>query len=214
MKSLIPHAFIGLATLGIAVASAGCSKRDEIETYEVEVTARAAANRRPADTADDSQPTDAPDAILAAIIPRQQALWFFKLSGPTGEVEKHRATVDALLASFAFEGRLPKWTTPEGWDEERGGQQRLATLRPNEGARDVEIAISPLPRPAVPLGDLIVSNVGRWRQQLQLPTASPAEIADAMLEVPTQDGTAFVFFAAGERASAQFDVKPKESGGS
>src|SRR5688572_5611647 len=56
-----------------------------------------------------------PDRMLGAIVPVNDAYWFFKLVGPQEAVDRHRPQFIELVESLKFEGDenpAPSWTLP------------------------------------------------------------------------------------------------------
>ncbi len=139
----------------------------------------------------------APQRTLGAIIPRDQLLWFFKLSGPRDAVAAQREAFLSLIRSLHFEGGEPRWTLPEGWKDEGGGGIRFRTLRvPSGGDRSLECSVTKLPLPPGGTEQAVLMNVNRWRKQLGLPplTADAFAPSDApgseLSRMQLADGTA------------------------
>jgi hypothetical protein len=143
---------------------AGCNPQAEIKQYQVPHESPVAKNSAAA-------PAEASSAsaqrMLAAIVPVDSQAWFIKAVGPTNQVDQIASEFQQLLKSLKFDSPdKPQWTLPSGWSEQPGNQFRYATLM----ARGVEVSVSTLPLPggsATP--EYILSNVNRWRGQLQLP---------------------------------------------
>lgn len=64
------------------------------------------------------------------------------------------------------------WAVPSGWKQENSTGMRVATLKPQAGTESVAIAVTYLP------GDKsdLVSNINRWRGQIDLAPVGPDEI--------------------------------------
>lgn len=106
---------------------------------------------------------------LAVLVPRDDATWFFKISGPESAVRADQTAFDGFVGSVTFaEGDKPvRWTLPDGWRLDPGGKsrskmiQRYATLRTSNGN---EILITRLG--AEPGTRELLGNVNRWRARL------------------------------------------------
>jgi len=115
-----------------------------------------------------------PQRLLAAIVPRDDQVWFVKLMGPAALVDAEAPRFAQLIESLRFAGDEggghPTWSTPQGWRLGAESAGRFATLiLPTDPP--LETTISALPPHS---GDLL-SNVNRWRGQLGLrPTGTPA----------------------------------------
>lgn len=106
-----------------------------------------------------------PYRMLAAMVPADDPVWFFKLSGPTDVLTKHEAGFDQLVASIRYkdEKTPPEFAAPEGW--KLGGPR---------GAGMVKVAQTvKLPDPAfevtlVASGGGVGQNLDRWVGMLGL----------------------------------------------
>ena len=143
--------------------SAGCEEPEEIRTYDAPKAVR-----------NTQSTTEEESRMLAAIVPRGQRLWFFKLVAPAEAVEKLASDVDALFASIRAaedNDNGVAWDTPKGWTERPESGMRLATLVTPAEIGQHELTIIGLGK----TGDLdadIRNNVDRWRGQMGLPPGS------------------------------------------
>ena len=67
--------------------------------------------------------SDGPVRLLAAIFPRPDETWFFKLSGPVKAVDDQEKTFQGFIRSVRFSDRAEKpvtWEVPPGWRQEPG----------------------------------------------------------------------------------------------
>jgi len=135
-----------------AISSAmGCRPEDEIQSYRV-LKSRSGLS------------VEALDRMVVAIADRDDATWFFKVTGQAADVGATESGWRGILASIEFgEDAKPRWTTPAGWDVGPEKPLRFATLLTSNDGRPVELAVSFLG----PDQDL-VGNVNRWRGQLGL----------------------------------------------
>lgn len=153
----------------LVVLTPGCKRAPEITAYEVpkpDVVWQAnhvGTKGKPADT---DSGAAVPRRILGAIIPRGDSLWFFKTEGESGQVSELLEPMIRIVKGLTFTGDNPKWSLPVGWTEQPGNAFRYATLV-TTGKQ--EISVSKLPLGKDPLPDQILSNVNRWRGQVNLP---------------------------------------------
>jgi hypothetical protein len=106
------------------------------------------------------------ERILGAIIHRGDALWFFKVQAESSAATRVLQPLIQLVKDLSFADDRPVWKLPEGWSEKPGNEFRYATLVSTEGT---ELSVSRLPFLSEPLEAQLLSNVNRWRGQLQLP---------------------------------------------
>lgn len=158
--------------LALSAALSGCQPKEQVSTYTVPAHEslqtpeyrRELEKRRPI-----------PARMLAAILPQEPSLWFFKLQGPPDEVAGLEPVFRELIQSVKFPSREgPTWTLPAGWTERPGNELRYRTLIPNSKS-PLELTVS-----ALPIGDSlnesILANLNRWRNQLDLPFIEAADI--------------------------------------
>ncbi len=165
----------GRAMVLVLLAASGCSREEEIAVYDVP--------RRGAPPA---------EAVFGVIVPRESEVWFFKARGPAARVERARPSIEAWLRTARWGGDGVRWTLPDGWREERGGEMRFATVTLPDA---LEVTVTALPPSS---GDLL-ANVNRWRQQLGLePTR---DVPATTIEIDGAKGTVVVI-GAGDAAPA------------
>lgn len=164
---------------------AGCSKPEEITTYE---TPRAEPRVAAVDA---GELRDALDHMFTAIVPAGEVAWFFKLVARGDAADAVRQPFIDFLATVRAEkgAETPTWELPGGWTEGPEREMRAATiLIPHDDAK-LEIAVSSLP-----LGEnwdnFLKVNVDRWMDQLSQPKLSAAKIDELAREVETADGKA------------------------
>jgi hypothetical protein len=150
-------------------ALAGCqSEEPAIESYTV------------------AQPNREKLRMLTAIVPGEKMAFFVKLAGPeetvAGQLKPFNDFVGSLKINEQDQNAPLAWKTPDGWKERPGGGQfRLASFR-IEAARPIEVAVT-YGSADTPLLD----NVNRWRGQINLPLAEPAEL-DRLISRSKVDG--------------------------
>ncbi len=140
-------------------------------------------------------PTKVPDALrgerdrmLAAIVPKADQAWFFKVTGPESAIEGLREDFRQFVQSLDFQDGAPLLETlPAGW--RRGGEKpmRFATLDIDTPDRQLNISVSQLGRQNE-WDEQIKMNVNRWRGQLGLADSDAKWAAAESIEVPSADG--------------------------
>lgn len=151
----------GLALSGVLVAliSLGCDRPEGIREYTINTRVPDALRRE--------------DRMLAAIIPGENAAWFFKAVGPRHAVDTVEPQVRRFVESVEFAGDVPELSElPEGWSRAGEKPMRFATLTiPAAGDESIELAVSHLPK-SDDWDDQVAMNVNRWREQMKLPAST------------------------------------------
>lgn len=139
------------AALLLLVLLPGCQE-DEIRRYQAP---------RP-------EPPKPKMQMLAAMVPHGERTWFFKVMGPTDQVQEAAAQWEAFLRSVRFSDQKEnpvQWQLPEGWEQAAGNSPgRHATIRVGPKERGLELTVVALGRESGSLLD----NVNRWRGQIGL----------------------------------------------
>ncbi|MBX7106342.1 MAG: hypothetical protein K1X57_19850 [Gemmataceae bacterium] len=113
---------------------------------------------------------------VAALVPKPDAVWFFKLSGPADFVTADEERFRTFLGSVQFADDPPvKTATPDGWRIDAGGGKsagsmvaRYLTLRTPQGNEVIVTKLGPESADVLP-------NVNRWRKEIGL---APIEAGD------------------------------------
>jgi hypothetical protein len=171
----------------IAVLIAGCGQRDDITRYTVPkpevidptLTAKAPG---PAAAAVETQ-------TLGLIIPSGEMSWFFKLTGPKEAIEPLEEAFMEFVKTVKLSGgpdAEPTWTLPGGWQQLPGSQFRYATIRmpTMDSGKPPDITVSQA-------GGDVLSNINRWRGQLNLKPVSESGLAETTekLEIDGREAT-------------------------
>jgi hypothetical protein len=144
--------------------------------------------------------------MLGAIVPHGQTMWFFKLTGPTGLLERQKERFEQFVRSITFppagdEGSEDEpigWKLPDGWRQMPGSGIRYATIIVGEEPHQLELSVTPLARSA----NTVLANVNRWRQMMGLPPVEQAELPKVVKTISV----------AGETATlVDIESKPSES---
>jgi len=155
---------------------AGCDQTAPITTYTV-----------PTRLPDELLPEQ--DRMLAAMVPKGQNIWFFKVTGPEGAVGSIELPFRNFVENIEFADGTPVLTDlPKGW--RRGGEKpfRYATLDVETEEKQLGVSISKLPRRDDSTWDQQVEdNVNRWRGQLGLGKSDQKWAEAEPLEVRAAD---------------------------
>jgi hypothetical protein len=126
--------------------------------------------------------------MIGAILPHGAQAWFLKLAGPPAALDSHLEPFRQWLRSIHFVDDKPQWQLPQGWREEPGQGMRFATLRIGDG-EPLELTVIPLPIPEDD-PDYVLSNVNRWRQQLQLGPLTAPQLGEQAEKIQVGDAVA------------------------
>lgn len=102
--------------------------------------------------------------LLGAMVPADDPIWFFKLSGGTDELTKHEAGFDELVKSIRYKGEksVPEFDTPKDWVRGPGrGSLVKATVKPPDSKLEVTV---------VPSAGGVEGNLDRWVGMLGQPS--------------------------------------------
>jgi hypothetical protein len=130
--------------------------------------------------------------MLGAILPRGQDVWFFKLLGPKEPVVGQAVPFLQLVKSLEFKDGTPSWNLPEGWTEKPGNQFRFATLAIENAEVPLEVTVSTLPMAGQDLPGYLLSNINRWRRQLQLEPLKLEQLEKKTVKVEVADEPAWL----------------------
>ena len=190
------HSHALALTLGAAICLfAGCSKPDPIVTYTI--------------------PTQLPeqfkagkDRMLAAMVPRGQDVWFFKVTGPESAITSVETTFRDFVKSIEFSGGNPKLSDlPDGW--RRGGDKpmRFASLDVQTPNKQLDISISKLLRQS-DWDEMVKMNVNRWRGQLGLSASEEKWAEGKSIDIASADTAGIWVDLVGEPSSGAPSMKP------
>lgn len=168
---------LGWALVASSLLAVGCRPSEQIEAYDVAKESKP----RVAPAAAEAGP--ATDRLLAAVLPDGDRAWFFKVTGPINEISPLASQIGEFFASIrpARGKPHPDWTLPENWRVEEGAGMRAATIQIPATGGSLELSVIALPWRGVP-GEML-SNVNRWRGQMQLPPTDEARLAKDTREI-------------------------------
>jgi hypothetical protein len=116
--------------------------------------------------------------MLVAIVPHGSDATFFKVTGSIAQVGSIADDVKQFVESLQVTSdSAPTWKLPEGWREEPGNDFRRATLLVPAGDETLDLAVTQLGWQRS--DDYLLSNINRWRGQMQLPPLPTAQLADS-----------------------------------
>ncbi len=145
----------------------------------------------------------------AVILPRNDTLWFIKMSGEESIVAKEQDAFKGFIRTLSFhdeehepaaasastpetapppasaaDPEKSKWPAPTGWQELAPGQMVMAAYKATKGAGTADITVSSFP------GDVggLLANVNRWRGQVQAAPITEADLAKEVKSIELESG--------------------------
>lgn len=171
---VLPQSKLAVAAamlMTLAVATLGCRREEEIHSYVIpkETVVRPVATTAP------GEPTD---RMLAAILPDGDKAWFFKIVGPVAAIDARADDIQKFFTSIrpAAGKPVPSWELSGGWSSQPASGMRAATILVPTPTKPLELTVTSLPWMGAP-GE-VLSNVNRWRGQLQLAPTDEKGLAD------------------------------------
>jgi len=198
---------IGLGIL-LGWTVAGCDQTEQIRHYQVpksiaiESPKQAPAesmqpgesmapSESPPPAVGKASPSASPQRMLAALVLQADRAWFFKTLGAPSAVGEQADAFRKLVKSLRFADGKPQWDLPAGWRQKGESGMRFATLEFGSTDSPLELTVIPLPIPPGDRAAYVLSNVNRWRQQVNLPPITTAEL-DGKSEKVELDGVTAV----------------------
>ena len=178
-----PGSLVTAIAVVVVVPLFGCGDDAQIRSYTVAKEAEPPAAASPSPPA---APGAATDRMLSAILPADGQAWFFKVVGPMAAVDKHADEITKFLSGIRLdESGRARWTLPSGWKEDPPQAMRAATFWVPTDDKPLEISVTTLPWRGTQ--DELLSNVNRWRGQLQLPAIEAPGLAEVTRELDAGD---------------------------
>lgn len=171
-----------LAMMVVLGCIAGCGGGEDIRTYEVPKVAKVPEAAKKSPTTNTSVSTTG-SRLLAAIIPRGQEVWHFKLMGPSTLVNPQFDSFVKFIEGVKFSSIKDEqgattshatWKLPEGWSERAGSGMRFSTIIVGEAAHGIELTVF---RFGPESGD-VLANVQRWAGQVGVENVTRASLAE------------------------------------
>lgn len=151
--------------------------------------------------------------MLGALIPNGNEAWFLKLQGPDAIVEKLLPDFRSFAGALKLADGKLKWTVPQGWEEQPGGEFRIATLLiPVENNASRELVISRFDAPDGVNDDYIAANITRWRGQLGISPVTAAEIGQVTEKINFDGGFALMVNLVGKSTNTGMGRGPFAGG--
>ncbi len=130
--------------------------------------------------------------IITAIVHRDDASWFYKLSGDSAVVDAQKPVFIEFLKSIRLKeapseapavaegegsGSKPSWTVPSQWKQLTAGQMQVARFAvPERNGAKAEVGVSVFPNDT---GGTL-ANVNRWRRQIGLTEVGEGELSSVV----------------------------------
>ncbi len=174
------HRRAAAAAVVIWVLAIGCRPAEPIHTYDA-----------PKETGPlvmpDAAVAEPTDRMLAAILPDGEKAWFFKAVASLADINQRADQLTEFFANvrLAAERSHPDWRLADGWEEQPGSGVRTATITIPTSGKPLELSVTSLPWSGAQ-ADLL-SNVNRWRGQLQLAPIGPQGLDDCTYELAAGD---------------------------
>lgn len=205
--------FLTLLTGLFLVGTAGCDRSEKISHYRVPKDRALTASNGP--DASEETPSQAADfRMLAAMIPRGEQAWFFRLLGPADLVAGQTDNFRALVKSVHFvSDAAPEWTLPEGWQQKPASGMRYATIEiaapdAKSSTAPLDLSVTLLPRTEADLDAYTLSNLNRWRGQLGLSPVALPQLHENVTSVEIVDGTATLVDLVGHKPQDSMSRAP------
>lgn len=206
-------AYLSLVLACLLTALLGCRQDDPVRQFQVEKSRSGLSTLKPveqgggtraASSAAGSTLSSGAKRMVVAIALKENATWFFKVMAPAAMVGSGQEQLRSFFEKISFdESGNPKFDLPEGWTETPSqSMMRFSTVKFSAQGGPLEIAVSSL----APNQDLL-SNVNRWRGQLQLP---PVTKETMKLEKVESDGGQLLIYddTAGDSSPSQSSPPP------
>ncbi|MEM9367958.1 MAG: hypothetical protein AAGD07_18345 [Planctomycetota bacterium] len=147
---------ICVAATWVALAlSLGCHNDEPIVTYRVPTTVPDALEAEP-------------KRMLAAMIPRGDQSWFFKIMDDRSLIEPIAEPFKAFVQNVTFKNDEPDLSElPEGWRLGGKPAMRFATINIDTENKQLDLSVSQLAAQS-DWDDWVAMNVNRWRGQVGL----------------------------------------------
>ena len=208
----MPRSLI-LILLSVFALSLGCAEPEQVHRYRIPKSRSDLGDigikKFPAPTTRRAEAPQATDSrMFVAIDEKENATWFFKVTGPLEAVNKTQDQWQAILKSIEYtEGGNPDWDLPDNWKLGPPRQMRYATLLPsNAEAAQVELSISSLGP-----NQNLLNNVNRWRGQLGLKPIGKDELE--LTTFANQSGEMKIFSATGKLVLSGAMARPAQGTG-
>lgn len=188
------------AVLAALVLLVGCERSRPIVEYSI-----------PTAMPEELEP--ARPRMLAAMVPRADENWFFKVVGPRDAVDTIEPTFRAFVQEVDFEGGVPDLEDlPSGWRRAGEKPMRYASIDIPTKRKQLDLSISRLPRQE-DWDQEVGMNVNRWRDQVGLEPSEEKWAGAEPLEVAASEQTGVWVDLVGEAGAQSTSMTPPFAGG-
>jgi hypothetical protein len=164
-----------IAGMCLSASMLGCSKPAPVVTYTI--------------------PTKVPEEfraskerMLAAMFPKGDDIWFFKVSGPEEAISQIDSAFRTFIETVEFTQDTPDLSQlPDGWRQGGSKPFRVASIDINTPLKQLDVSVSKLPRQEN-WDDQVSMNVNRWRGQLGLQASDDPWAGGEAMKVAVADG--------------------------
>jgi hypothetical protein len=196
MSRLFPPPFLASLLLAAVI---GCHEPEPIVVYTVP-------------TAIPEQLQPGKDRMLAAMVPKDSDVWFFKITGPEESVSSIEAGFREFVEGIQFSDGVPVLKDlPEGWRRAGEKAMRYASIDIQTSGNQLDLSISKLSRQE-DWDAFVKMNVNRWRGQLGLDPSEEKWAEGTALKVATADGEGIWVDLLGESSASTPAMTPPFAG--
>ncbi|MBM3967095.1 MAG: hypothetical protein FJ308_18835 [Planctomycetes bacterium] len=151
--------------------------------------------------------------ILGAVIPMESGCYFIKATDSPERLELLMGDFHEIVSKFAINESTgkPERNFPDGWVMNPRNDIAMAEFVSPESTGSIKFTVTLLGMP--PASDwpgYLLSNINRWRGQLQLPELSSESLANELVSVNRQGSLlpGFIFDATGTGSGAMGGSRP------
>jgi hypothetical protein len=204
--------YLCFAALVLAAVS-GCRRQESVSRYRVPKEHVLLATNGP-DASEVAQAAAAEYRMLAALIPRGEQAWFFRVIGPAGSVAQQVDSFRTLVKSvhFAGESAPPEWKLPEAWRQKPGSGMRYASIEIDASTGPLDLSVTVLPRNEPDLDAYTLSNLNRWRGQLGLAPLPMSKVRESVERIELAGATATLVDLVGRKPEDNMGRAPFAGG--
>jgi hypothetical protein len=192
---------LGLAWLIVfwMMMNVGCNQQAAIEPYVI-------PTKMPEELVPSRQ------RMLAAMFPKGEKVWFFKVLGPEEAVGQVDEDFRRFVETIPFTEEGPDLSElPEGWRRGADKAMRFASIDINTPNKQLDVSVSNLPLQG-DWDEQVKMNVNRWRGQLSLAASQERWAEGKPLEVTAADGQGVWVDLLGDPQQASSSMSPPFAG--
>lgn len=151
--------------------------------------------------------------ILGAVIPMESGCYFIKATDSPERLEPLMGDFHEIVSRFAIDESTgkPERSLPEGWVMNPRNDIAMAEFISPEATGKIKFTVTVLGMPpASDWSGYLLSNINRWRGQLQLPELSSDALSNELVSVNRQGSLlpGFIFDATGTGSGAMGGARP------